>query len=193
MLGPEQTARRVGQYKWVEMKLFELLGGWAVVTGDVGDEVRVRLGAHCEHHAFHAEVWHRWLSTVRVPTPEHLTVAANPQVELFFSALGDPAEPDATIEKLVGLYRVVLPHLVAAYTAHLNATNEATDAPTVRALKLCLADSRNEWSDGEMILQSLITTEDEVDRACRQQAALTKMLVSGGGVVGLGSISPSPE
>ena len=28
----EETARRVGHYKWIEMKLFEALGGWMVDT-----------------------------------------------------------------------------------------------------------------------------------------------------------------
>ena len=46
----------------------------------------------------------------------------------------------ATIEKLVGVFRVLLPHKIAAYTYHLNSTSSITDAPTQRSLRFALAD-----------------------------------------------------
>ena len=50
----EETARRVGNYKWAEMKLFEALGGWVATVPEL--DVKMRLGTHCYHHALHRGV-----------------------------------------------------------------------------------------------------------------------------------------
>jgi hypothetical protein len=182
----EETAIRVGHYKWIEMRIFELMGGWVATVPEL--DVKLRLGTHCYHHAFHAELWHKRLPELREMNPERLTLAPNGGIETFITALGDPYAPAETIEKLVGLYRVVLPHLIAAYTYHLNNTSQITDAPTIRSLNFCLLDDMDEWREGEMILQSLIDTPEEVERAAAHQAKLTKLIVAAGGIVGPGSI-----
>ena len=139
----EETARRVGNYKWAEMKLFEALGGW---------------------------------------------VATNEAMERFVEALTEPEAADQTIEKLVGVYRVFIPHFIAAYTYHRNNTSEITDAPTIRSLNFALHDEFDDWRDGEMMIQSLIETPDEVDRAAAHQAKLEKLMLEAGGIAGPGSI-----
>ena len=40
----EESARRVGNYKWAEMKLFEALGGWVATVPEL--DVKMRLGTH---------------------------------------------------------------------------------------------------------------------------------------------------
>ena len=40
----EETARRVGNYKWVEMRLFEVLGGWVATVPEL--DVKLVLGRH---------------------------------------------------------------------------------------------------------------------------------------------------
>jgi hypothetical protein len=182
----EETARRVGHYKWVEMKLFELMGGWVASVPEL--DIKLRLGTHCYHHAFHSELWHRRLPELREMNPERLTVPANPALEAFVQALAEPEGADLTIEKLVGLYRVLLPHMIAAYTYHRNSTSAITDAPTIRALEFCLDDDMEEWREGEMILQSLIRTPDEVARAARHQMMLANLMLEAGGVTGAGSV-----
>lgn len=182
----EDTVRRLGNYKWVEMKIFELLGGWVAFIPEA--EIKVRLGHHCYHHAFHAELWHKRLPELRQTRPEDVTAPPNPEFAAFVDAIGDLEQPAETIEKLVGLYRVLLPHLIAAYTFHLNNTATITDAPTMRALELCLRDDMDEWRDGEMMLQALITTPAEARRAADRQAELSELLLASGGVTGADSI-----
>ncbi len=182
----EETARRVGNYKWIEMRIFELMGGWVATVPEL--DVKLRLGTHCYHHAFHSELWHKRLPELREMNPQRLTVPPNPEMEAFVEALGAPEAADETIEKLVGIYRVLLPHLIAAYTYHMNNTSRITDSPTIRSLNFCLMDDMEEWREGEMILQSLITTPEEADRAAARQAELTKLMQAAGGVTGPGSV-----
>jgi hypothetical protein len=182
----EGTARRVGNYKWIEMRLFEALGGWVATVPEL--DVKLRLGTHCYKHAWHADMWHKRLPELREMNPERLTQPANAEVEAFMNAVTEPGELDQTIEKLVGVYRVLIPHKIAAYTYHLNNTSTITDAPTIRILRLALQDEFEDWRDGEMLLQSLIETDEEVDRAMAHQARLEKMILKAGGIAGPGSI-----
>jgi hypothetical protein len=181
----EETARRVGNYKWIEMKLFEALGGWIATVPEL--DVKMRLGTHCYHHAWHADLWHKRLPELREMNPERLTQPAE-GMEDFVAAMTEPEAAELTIEKLVGVYRVLIPHKIAAYTYHLNNTSTITDAPTIRSLKLILQDEFEDWRDGEMILQSLIETEEEIDRAASHQAKLSKLMLAAGGIAGPGSI-----
>lgn len=182
----EESARRVGNYKWVETKLFEVLGGWVATVPEL--DVKMRLGTHCYHHAWHAELWHKRLPELREMDPERLTAPANEELVAFIDAVTEPEGPGETIEKLVGVYRVLIPHKIAAYTFHLNNTSTITDSPTIRSLNFALHDEFDDWRDGEMLLQSLIETDDEVQRAADHQAMLEKLMLKAGGIAGPGSI-----
>ena len=59
----EESARRVGIYKWIEMRLFETLGGWVATVPEL--DVKLVLGRHCYHHAWHAELWDKRLPELR--------------------------------------------------------------------------------------------------------------------------------
>jgi hypothetical protein len=182
----EDTARRVGHYRWIEMRLFEALGGWVATVPEL--DVKIRLGAHTYKHAWHADLWTKRLPELREMNPDRLTAPANDDVVAFMDAVAEPEAAEQTIEKLVGVYRVLIPRKIAAYTYHLNNTSTITDAPTIRSLKFILQDELDDWRDGEMLLQSLIDTEDEVQRAADRQAKLEAMITKAGGIAGPGSL-----
>ncbi|KAA0235097.1 MAG: hypothetical protein JJLCMIEE_01480 [Acidimicrobiales bacterium] len=182
----EASARRVGNYKWIETRLFEALGGWVATVPEL--DVKMRLGTHCYHHAWHAELFHKRLPELREMDPDRLTVAPNDGIVAFFDALTEPEAPDLTIEKLVGVYRVLIPRKIAAYTFHLNNTSRITDAPTIRSLNFILQDEFDDWRDGEMLIESLLEDDDEVQRAADHQVKLEKLLVAAGGLVGPGTL-----
>jgi hypothetical protein len=183
----EETARRVGHYKWIEMKLFEALGGWIATVPEL--DVKMRLGTHCYHHAWHADLWHKRLPELREMNPDRLTLPAD-GMEAFVAAMTEPEAPELTIEKLVGVYRVLIPHKIAAYTYHLNNTSTITDAPTIRSLRFALQDELDDWRDGEMLIQSLLESDEEVERAAAHQTKLEKLMLAAGGIAGPGSIGP---
>ena len=192
MFDVEDSARRVGNYRWLEMRLFEALGGWVATVPEL--DVKTMLGRHTYHHAWHAELWTKRLPELREMVPEKRTLPANEHIETFVDALTEPEAPELTIEKLVGVYRVLLPHKIAAYTYHLNGTSRITDGPTIRSLTFILQDEFEGWRDGEMMLQSLIESEDDVDRAARRQAELETLMNRAGGIAGPGSLGqPAPQ
>src|SRR3954463_15954787 len=182
----EETARKGGNYKWIEMRLFEGPGGWVATVPEL--DVKMRLGTYCYHHAWHAELWHKRLPELREMNQDRLTEPPNDELVAFVDAMTEPEAADKTIEKLVGVYRVLIPHKIAAYTYHLNNTSTITDAPTIRSLKFALQDEFEDWRDGEMLIQSLIDSDSEVDRAAAHQARLEKLMLAAGGIAGPGTI-----
>ena len=186
-----ESARRIGNYKWIEMRLFESLGGWVATIPEL--DVKMVLGRHCYHHAWHSELWHKRLPELREMNPERLTQPANDELVSFVDALRQPEAPELTIEKLVGVYRVLVPRLIGAYTSHLKATSSINDAPTMRSLRFVLQDEMDDWREGEMLLQSLIDTPEAVDRAARRHAALEALMLRSGGGAGPESLGSRLE
>ena len=92
------------------------------------------------------------------------------------------------LEKLTGVYRVLIPRKIAAYTYHLNGTSPITDAPTIRWLRFILIDEVDDQCDGELLLQSLLRTPADVERAANHQRRLEELMVAAGGIAGPGSI-----
>jgi hypothetical protein len=172
----EDSARRVGNYKWAEMRLFEALGGWVATVPEL--DVKLVLGRHTYHHAWHAELWHKRLPELREMNPDRLTVPPNDAFVAFMDAIREPEAPELTIE---------------VYTYHLNGTSRITDAPTIRSLKFALQDEFDDWRDGEMLIQTLVDSPEKVERAARRQAELERLYLASGGIAGPGSLGDDSE
>ncbi|MDP8975825.1 MAG: hypothetical protein M3N28_05560 [Actinomycetota bacterium] len=177
-----EAARRMGAYRWVESRLFEVLSAWALSVPEL--EIKPVLAAHAAEHAWHGELWGEQLPTAGGMTPESLTASANEGIDAFFAALVEPDGPGRTIERLVGAYRVLLPRMIAVYSAHLAVASAVSDGPAIRVLRLVLRDEVEGWSRGEAVIQSLLGTEKQVRTAAGHQGRLEWMITAAGGVAG---------
>jgi hypothetical protein len=124
---------------------------------------------------------------------DRMTMPPNDDYVAFMDSVRDPEAPELTIEKLTGVYRVLIPRLIAVYTYHLNGTSQITDAPTIRSLKFALQDDFEDWRDGEMLLQSLLDTPEKIERAARRQQELETLYLRSGGIAGPGSLGEAEE
>jgi hypothetical protein len=175
----QESARIIGHYRWVEMRLFEILGAWVPEVPEV--EAKLVVAAHSPHHAWHSLLWLERLPELAGVDRHELTVPANDHVVAVMDGLH---RSDRTIEKLAGVYRVVLPRMIAAYRGHLARASAVTDAPTIRALKLVLRDEVDDWMQGEALIQSLLIDDLCVQRAAQHQARLEAMMVAAGAISG---------
>lgn len=168
----DDLARRLGGHRWVEERAFELLGGWACALPE--PEVKVLFGGHSYHHAWHAELFAECLPELpSMGTREGLVVAPGPRVEAFFDAIGRTGGD--TVERLVGVYRVLLPAVIAAYRRDLSAMNPVSDAPAMRALELVVRDEVLDQREGDLLLASAIGPPASA-RAASCQAELERLL-----------------
>lgn len=168
-------ARRLGGHRWVEERAFELLGGWASAVPE--PEVKALFASHSYHHAWHAELLADCLPELAaVGTRQSLAVAPGPRVEAFFEGLADAG--GGTLDKLVGVYRVLLPAVIGAYRRDLSAMNPVSDAPAIRALELVLRDELFDQREGELVVGSPAGSAGS--RAGWRQAEFERLLTPDG-------------
>jgi hypothetical protein len=177
----EETARLVHRYRWLEARTFELLGGWVAV--ERAPEVQRLFGVQAHHHAWHAELWEQRLPSARGASPP-VPDSVPPGLEAFVDALAQPTGPEATVERLVGVYRVLVPHKLTTYRRHLAEVSPVADGPVARALRLALRDELDDWQEGEAMLQERLTTPELARRAAERQGVLEALLVAAGGISG---------
>jgi hypothetical protein len=169
----EQSGRRIGGHAWVELRLFEIVGGWVTSVPEL--EAKATLAAQSHHHAWHAELWHGLLPAVPHLPAADLVAPPSERTAALLAALADPGE-STTLDRLVGLYRVTVPTVVAAYEDHLARATPVTDGPTIRALHLVLADEDADRQAGEDLLAALIAGPTDHERAAARESHLRALL-----------------
>jgi hypothetical protein len=177
----EESVNRIVNYKWAEQQLSAALGGWVATIPEL--DVKALLGPHCYQHAWHADLWRQRLPELREPN-EHRAEAPNEAFVGFMDELTSPDGPDLTIEKLVGVYRVLVPHLLATYSFHHRVTSDIVDAPSVRILKFMIDDDIEQLITAEMMIQDLARTAKLRTRAGKWHTHLDVLLAKSGGVAG---------
>ena len=186
----EESVERIVNYKWCEQQLSAALGGWVATIPEL--DVKAMLGPHCYQHAWHADLWRSRLPELREAN-EDRAEPANEEFAHFMAELTSPDDADLTIEKLVGIYRVMVPHLLAVYTFHQKVTSDIVDAPTVRLLKFMLDDDHQQFVEGEMLIEDLARTAALRKRAGKWQMHLDGLLAKSGGVAGPATLGGRPR
>jgi hypothetical protein len=181
-LSLEASARRIGHYCWIEMRAFEILGAWTASVPDPA--VKTVLATHSRQHGWHAGLWHDLLPMIGESGVDSLIAPPNRGLVAFVDALASAEAADLTIERLVGAYRVLEPRSVSTYRDHLEHTSPISDGPTIRVLRLVLADQLAHWHEGEALLQGELQSDADVGRASSHQLRLETLLVAAGGIAG---------
>lgn len=181
----EESVERIVRYRWAEQQVSAAMGGWVATIPEL--DVKALLGPHCYQHAWHADLWRLRLPELREAN-EHRAEPANDAFAEFMAELTSPEDSDSTIEKLVGIYRVLVPHLLATYSYHQRVTSDIVDAPTVRILGFILADDVEQLICGEMMIQDLARSAKLRTRAGKWQTHLDVLLAKSGGVAGEGTL-----
>jgi hypothetical protein len=184
----EESGRRIGHHVWVEARLFEVIGRWSGTVDDpraralFGSESR----HHAWHvqlwHELLPALPHVGPSQLVAPAgPEAEMIAALEALDDSAEVEGDgpaagtggtggadggDAEADAdrqgdpgAVARLAALVRDALPALERTYEEHLARTTPLTDGPTVRVLRLVLADLAEDRAAGEALLDTLTPTQ----------------------------------
>jgi hypothetical protein len=177
-----ESRARFGRYVWIERWLFATLGSWVVSVPEPA--VKLHLGSHCARHAWHARLWQERLPLLPDSAPDELISPPNDGFVDLVDSVAEPRAPEMTIEKLVGAYRVLLPHLVTTYSRHLDETSRDLDGPTARVLTLVLRDEEEDVAGGEALLAALVETPEQARRAADRRARLDALLARAGSIAG---------
>ena len=179
----EAVARRVRNFRYAEEWIMMILGGWIATVPEL--PVKTGLGKIIWETAQAADRLGKRLPELRCGTRSVSTSEApNEGFAAFVRSIAEPESPAHTIEKLAGVFDVLLPHLAEAYERMAAETDPIADAPTVRILEDALADLRRHIVWGREVLDSLCAGAVEADRRRRRREGLEAELLSCGGVTG---------
>jgi hypothetical protein len=185
----EHSARLVRNYRYATERMMRVMGGWLALTPEIS--AKLLMGRHVWDTAQHADLLGRRLPELRARAQE--SEPANERFVAFMDALESPETPDRTVERLVGVYRVLKPHLLADYERHLASANAVYEPPTRRILARCAEDERRHIAGGERVLAHLVATPEARARAEAWQRRLDALLAAAGGVTGEGVPGARPH
>jgi hypothetical protein len=178
----EHSARLLRSYRYVVERAMRALGGWIALTPELS--AKLLMGRHVWDLAQHCDAFGQRLPELR--SRAHVSEAANPAVATFMDSLEDAEGPDQTVERLVGVYGVLKPHLLATYRDHLDRANPVYEPPTRRILARCIDDEERHIAAGETILRYLAAGPRVSERVSARRRGLEGLLAAAGGVTGEG-------
>lgn len=172
--GLEATAAWAGGQAWVARRLFEVVGAWSADEADPA--ARSWFAELSRQQAWHGELFVGLLPTSVEHRPDDFVAAPDAGWPVVLDELAASA---GSVERLAGLVRVVLAHLVVRHGEVLAATTDAAGGPVRRVLTLVGRDDRDAWLRGEELLQGLLhrTGPDAVRAATDQQRGLETSLL----------------
>ena len=123
-----ENSRRLANYRYLEIQLMEMLGGWSQTTPPLA--LKAAFGYHVYDHAQSADLLGERLKQLR-----SWSSRAEPATEDFARLCEYIWNLETVHDRLVAVYRVLEPHLVSTYVYHADATDPLVDTPTVRLLR----------------------------------------------------------
>lgn len=175
----DDSAGRIRRYRWLEERLMRILGGWIALTPEL--PIKLLFGRHVWDCAQHADLWGRRLPELR--SPAHQGEPPSAQFARLVALVEGRQARHESVERVVAIYRILKPHLVTAYEAHLGEANPVYEPPTRRILGRCLEEERRHVAAGAVIVDRL--TGSARARAVEWERELGEQLAQAGGLGGL--------
>jgi hypothetical protein len=162
----EETARWVGAARWLELRCFELLGGWVSTTPE--PDVKLAFARQSHHHAWHAELFERVLPAANGFSAEGLVTAPD---DAWAALLDDLVALTATSDRLVGAYEVLMPAKLGEYEGWFDAVDPVRDAPLRRWLGFVIVDEHADLAEGRALLDDRVVAAAAPHRAALAAAS----------------------
>lgn len=167
----------LARYAYVEERLFTTLAGWIWSTARL--EEKVELGRISYEDAQHTDALRRRVEELYPPVEQAPQPPAVATLEHFCNEVANAEDP---VERLVGVFRVAKPGLLAAYRQHLADTDDLTDAPTALTLRRLIAEEEEHIHWGETLLRGLLAQPERAERAAAWKRHLEAAWEAIGGV-----------
>ena len=175
-----QSVAHIMNYRFAEERMMRMMAGWIALTPEIA--VKLEMAKQVYEDALHTDALGKRLPELRAQA--QVSKAANEQFASFIQEIEDKEQWEDTIERLVGIYRVLKPHLIAHYSAHVTAATPVYEPPTIRILAKLLEDEKAHVEKGLVLLEDLLDSPEKSRRAGQWQAHLEELLVASGGVTG---------
>jgi bacterioferritin (cytochrome b1) len=143
--------RLLERYSYLTERLFMMQAGWIWTTPDF--DHKIELGRLAYEDVLQADALRRRAAELAPATEEPFQPAAHEALRLFCNEV---ANAPTLGERLVGVFRLLKPALVAAYQQHLAESDELLDGPTAVVLKRLVAEQTEHIAWGEAMLAACL-------------------------------------
>ena len=180
----EATALRVRNFRYAEEWTMMMMGGWVATIPEI--PVKTGLGKVIWQTAQAADEFGKRLPELRCGRKAlEASEASNSAFADLIQAIAEPESPDLTIEKLSGVFDVLIPHLVEVYELHNRETDPICDAPTIDILADIIRRKREHIQWGQDVLDALCETDALKERRRERANHIASLLKASGGVTGV--------
>ncbi|HZR82307.1 MAG TPA: hypothetical protein VFD92_14535 [Candidatus Binatia bacterium] len=181
----EATARRVRNFRYTHEWIAMILGGWIATIPEL--PVKTGLGKIVWESAQAADALGKRLPELRAG--RNAATASQPPNQGYADLIQEVARPESptdTIEKIAGMFDVLMPHLVEVYEETIRATDAICDAPTIELLDGAVRHLRRHVAWGGDVLARLCDVGGDAARERRRARAaeVRARLEACGGVTG---------
>jgi hypothetical protein len=181
----EESARRLRTFAAIEDRLAKALTAFSTIIDE--PHARATLARHGRHHEWHSFLFHHALADADGQTPTTAPIE-DADVAAFVDAVLEPKDAAQTIEFLTGVYRVLIPRKITAYTYLIRALGADAADVDERWMDFVLKDEYDGIRDGELLIQSLIAAspdpDDAVQRSAARRVQLENLILKAGGIAG---------
>jgi hypothetical protein len=164
-----QSVIYIQNYRYAEERMMRMMAGYALHTDALGKRLP------------------------ELRAQPQVSKPANEAFVTFMNAIEDKEEWEETIERLVGIYRVLKPHLISHYSSHLSAMNPVYEPPTLRILQRLVEEEKGHVERGSVLLNELLDSKEKHERAAKWQSHLEGLLGASGGVTGFEAEAEAPR
>jgi len=184
-----QSARYIMNYRYAEERVMRMMAGWIALTPEL--PIKLEMARQVYECALHCDALGKRLAELR--SQAQTSRPPNDAFVALMNEIEDKEEWEDTIERCVGIFRVIKPHLVSHYSAHVAAANPVYEPPTLRVLAGLVDDEKRHIERGLVLLDDLLKTPEKHHRAVQWQAHLEEMLANAGGVTGFPEEEPEAK
>ena len=179
----EATARRVRNFRYTHEWMTMMMGGWLATVPEL--PVKTGLGKIIWESAQAADALGKRLPELRAGrNPATASQPANEGFAALIQEVALPESPEQTIEKLGGLFDVLMPHLVAVYEHTMQETDPICDDPTIELLDEATRKLKRHIAWGDKVLEQLCDSAEKRERRAARERDIRGRLEACGGVTG---------
>src|SRR5712675_2494038 len=184
-----QSVIYIQNYRYAEERMMRMMAGWIALTPELA--VKLEMAKQVYDDALHTDALGKRLPELRAQP--QVSRPPNEAFVTFMNAIEDKEQWEDTIERMAGIYRVLKPHLVAHYSAHVTAANPVYEPPTLRILAHLVDDEKRHIERGLVLIDNLLDTPEKHRRAASWHAQLEELLAASGGVLGMERDREKPQ
>jgi hypothetical protein len=147
-LSVADRARRIGTFRFVEVRLMETVAGWTPTTPEM--EAKVMFGRHIWEFAQHADALGRRMFELRQPAQRSFEPAPG-----YVAVLDEVAAAEGTAARLAALYDALLVDVQRQYRRYVSEVDEMLDAPSIVIVERILADGDRQRAEAAALRREL--------------------------------------